>query len=77
MSNVSPVVQQAFRELKAANRVLLRAMAREKRTRAAYEQARALLTESKRNVELLLKAVQPELPTVGELPAGEVHHDPA
>ncbi len=67
MGMISPVAQQAFKELKSANGVLLRAMARQKRARAALAAAEAQCAEAKRNVELLLKAVQPELPGVGIL----------
>lgn len=66
MTVPSPVAVQVFKELKAANRALLVAMAREKRARAALGLASAGLVTAKRNVQLLLQAVQPELPSVGE-----------
>jgi hypothetical protein len=67
MSEASAVAVQAFRELKAANRALLVAMAREKRTRIVYDQAVVDLRDAKRRVKLLLDVVQPELPAVGTL----------
>jgi hypothetical protein len=67
MSTLSPVAQQAFRELKAANGELLRAMARQKRARATLAKAEGDVAEAKRKVELLLMAVQPELPDAGIL----------
>jgi len=60
MTIPSTVAAEAFKELKAANRELLRAMAREKRYRAGYEAARQRLLLAKRNVKLLLELVQPE-----------------
>ena len=67
MSESSPVAVQAFRELKAANRALLSAMAREKRTRAAFHAAVAKLAEAKREVKRLIDVVQPELSLAGVL----------
>jgi hypothetical protein len=61
MAMASPVALQVFRELKVANSALLRAMAREKRARASLATACAALAGAKRNVQLLLQAVQPEL----------------
>jgi len=71
MSTLSPVAQQAFNELTAANGELLRSMAREKRARAAHVDAQLKLQVAKRNVQLLLQAVQPELPSAGVLDASE------
>jgi hypothetical protein len=71
MSTISPVAQQAFKELKAANGELIRSMARQKRARMTLAAADEKLALAKRNVELLLKAVQPELPSAGILDSAE------
>jgi hypothetical protein len=71
MTPISPVAQQAFKELKGANAVLLRAMAREKRARATLTDAGLSLAVAKRNVQLLLQAVQPELPDAGPSESAE------
>jgi len=67
MAEQSAVAVQAFRELKAANRALLVAMAREKRTRQMFTHATALLVEAKREVRRLLDVVQPAFPAMGTL----------
>ena len=77
MTAISPVAQQAFRELKQANATLLRAMAREKRARVVLARASEQLAEAKRNVQLLLQAVQPELPDAGILDAAEARQGQA
>jgi len=71
MTAISPVAQQAFKELKAANGELIRSMARQKRARMTLAAADEKLALAKRNVELLLKAVQPELPSAGVLDSAE------
>ena len=71
MTTLSPIVQQGFKNLKAANAELLRSMARQKRARAALAAAEQKLALAKRNVELYLQAVQPELPSAGVLDASE------
>jgi hypothetical protein len=72
MTILSPVAQQVFRELKAANRVLLRAMAHEKIARARHASAASALAAATRNVKLLLDTVQPELPASGPALPGEI-----
>jgi len=67
MTRTSPVAQQAFIELKAANRALLIAMAYERLSRDTLRKVEARVAECKRRVKALLDVVQPELPAAGVL----------
>ena len=54
-----PPTDVKVKHLQAANRVLIRAIAREKRTRAAHVDASRLLHEAKKHVKLLLESMAP------------------
>jgi hypothetical protein len=71
MTTPNPATVQAFRELKAANQNLIRSMSRQKAARAKLAACDEALRVAKRDVELLLLVVQPELPGAGVLDSAE------
>lgn len=71
MDSTRPDVQVQLAALRKANNLFAVATKREKAARERWENARAMLSAAKRNLKVQLEALQPELPSVGELPGPE------
>jgi hypothetical protein len=61
MEGQGPDGKVTVKRLVTANRVLLRAIAREKKVRHTWREAEVELSEAKRHVKLLVESLRPEI----------------
>ena len=62
MTDQQPPTDVKVKNLQAANRVLIRAISRERRARTAHAEASRLLLEARKSVKLLLESMAPAAP---------------